>query len=496
MDGLWLGIDVGTTAVKAALYQPDGTQIAHGETPSAVATDADGKSEQDMEAVWANVCVAVRKAIDGIAPEEIKSVGLAAQGDGLWALDAQKQPVGPAILWNDSRAADIVTELYTSGKAAAVSHACHTSIWPGTCGPIFRWLQDNDPDRTNPIAHVVHCAGWVGLNLTGELAVDYSDASIPFLDLGARTYAADAFKAVGCETLADKLCTPRPATTQLGPITAKASKATGLPESLPVSVGTLDLSAMIVGMGMDSPGDIMMILGTTAVVNILTDKVERSDLPVGATVLHANGETLVRVLAPTTGAAAFDWFCALHPQTLGGQSPAEIAGKLNALAAEVPPGANGVTFLPYLNGERAPFVAPKARAAFLGLSAASTKAEMGRAVMEGAAYSLRHCLQAEGAEPGHPVRFTGGGSKNALWNQIIADVVKAPIHVSAASDHGLWGAACIGAAAALECNATELARREEAITSYTPNQDVALAYDRAFERYLSLSQLNQAAWNG
>jgi sugar (pentulose or hexulose) kinase len=223
--------------------------------------------------------------------------------------------------------------------------------------------------------------------------------------------------------------------------------------------------------------------------------VEPADQPVGATVLHANGQILTRVLAPTTGAAAFDWFCALHPGSLGGDTPGEIADKLNALAVDVPPGANGVLFLPHLNGERAPFVAANARGAFFGLSARSTKADMGRSVMEGAAMSLRHCFEAEyGARPRGTVHLTGGGARNALWCQIIADIMGATIEVSEVTDHGLWGAACLGAAANGAGDACMLAKRKEQTTQYLPDPVAVSVYDAVFERYLVLSEACQKIW--
>ncbi|WP_372802451.1 FGGY-family carbohydrate kinase [Paracoccus seriniphilus] len=495
MQEYWLGIDAGTTAIKAAVYRSDGTRVSLGETPSEVQLSEQGRAEQDMETVWQGVCQAIRAALADIDPGLIRSVGIAAQGDGLWALDRDKKPVGNAILWNDTRAADNVSQLYDKGQARAISHACNTAIWPGTSGTIYQWLRQAEPQRAEAIDRVMYCADWVGFRLTGEIATDFSNASIPFLDFESGGYDLDALQVLDCARLARMLNAPRHAESRLGAITAQASAATGLPEGLPVSVGTMDLSAMIIGMGMEQPGETMMILGTTAVVTILTEKVAPSDQPVGATAHHANGRLLTRILAPTTGAAAFDWFCALHPKTLGGGSAAEIAGRLNALVEQVPPGANGVTFLPYLNGERAPFVAPRARGSFFGLSSSSSKADMGRAVMEGAAFSLRHCFEKENGRPDAPVRLTGGGARNRMWCQIIADVMQVPVLVSEASDHGLWGAACLGAAAAGRGEACTLARRSEDVLRHDPDPATAPAYDAAFARYVALSDCCQALWN-
>ncbi|MEJ6395883.1 FGGY family carbohydrate kinase [Gymnodinialimonas sp. 2305UL16-5] len=488
MAELWLGLDVGTTAVKAAAYAPDGIRLAEAQAPSPVSQYGEGRSEQDMNAVWASVCNVLSELGRQVDFSQAISLGICGQGDGLWPVDRHGQPSAPAMLWNDTRAAADLDALAQSGTVDVIGRGCHTALWTGTSGMLWRWLRVHDPKAAAKTVHVMTCADWIGLCLTGVQATDASNASIPFLDFQTRSYGPAQLAALDCADLAPKLLPLRAATEQMGKVTAQAAAQTGLPEGLPVSVGTLDLAAMIVGMGMDRAGQTMMIMGTTAVVNILTDHVEPIDTPVGASVLHPTSDVVIRVFAPTTGASAFDWFTGLHPQTLGGQSAGEIAGKLNALVQDVPPGSNGVIFLPYLNGERAPFVASDIRAGFHGLSASTSKAEMGRAVMEGAAFSLRHCFKAEGGLPTSPVQLTGGGSKNDTWCQIIADVMGQPVMVSDASDQGLWGVACIGAAAAGQGAPVALAKRTETHRTFIPNHETTLAYDQAFARYLILSE--------
>ena len=492
MSALWIGLDVGTTTVKAAAYAPEGVCVADAAVPSEVIQGSGGESEQDMASVRACVMRALAKLSEKIDVASVVSLGIAAQGDGFWAVDAQGEPVVPAMLWNDTRAAADLGALADGGATAAIGRGCRTALWAGTSGMLWRWLRARDDDFAGRVARVMTCADWVGHRLTGEWATDWSNASIPFLDFATRSYGEAQLEALDCCELADKLIQPRSADTRLGGLTADAARATGLPEGVSVSVGTLDLSAMIVGMGMDRPGQTMMIMGTTAVVNILSDSLDPEDEPIGAAVLHPTAEIAIKVLAPTSGASAFDWFTRLHPRTLGGQSAGEIAEKLNALVADVPPGANGVTFLPYLSGERAPFVAADIRAGFHGLSAVTSKAEMGRAVMEGAAFSLRHCFVSQGGLPTEPVQLSGGGSRNAIWCQIIADIVQQAVIVSDASDQGLWGAACIGAGAAGLGDPVKLAKRAEEHVTYRPDPSNGPLYDRAFARYQVLSDAARA----
>lgn len=491
MTKLWLGLDVGTTAVKAAAYTPDGCQVAVAEAPSTVVQTAGGGNEQDMARVWETVCGVLSDLSGKCRGGPFEALGVAAQGDGLWCVAPDGSPAGPAMLWNDTRTADDLSALVASGATGVIGRGCHTSLWSGTSGMLWRWIRTYHPEIAAKTAYTVNCADWVGFCLTGRIGTDFSDASIPFLDFASREYSSEQIDALECGDIAPRLVKPRRADEVLGGVSALAASAAGLPKGLPVSVGTLDLSAMIIGMGMDQPGQTMMIMGTTAVVNILAERVEPSDAPVGASVLHPTSDAIIRVLAPTTGAAAFDWFAGLHPRSLGGASAGEVAVRMNELVEDVPPGSNGITFLPYLNGERAPFVAPDIRATFHGLSATTTTGEMARAVMEGAAFSLRHCFEEEGGLPTAPVQLTGGGARNAVWCQIIAEVMGQPVLVSSASDQGLWGAAALGASAAGLGDAISLAsRREEILDTYRPEgRD---GYNTIFPRYVTVSRHHRA----
>ena len=495
MSDIWLALDVGTTAIKAAAYAPDGTCLASASRPTEVLREASGMAEQDPIAVWTAACACLSAVTRQIDTSSVVSLGICAQGDGFWALDADGAPVGNAILWSDTRediAADLAG-LRTRADFAEVARGCNTDLWPGTSAMGWRWLRRHAPERAAKVAHIVTCGDWIASRLTGQVSTDFSNATIPFLDVRRREYGSAA-AALDCGDAVPHLPAPKPANEVLGTITASASRDTGIPEGLPVAVATLDLAAMIVGLEMKVPGETMMILGTTAVVNILTDQLEPIDRPVGATVLHPTSEVAIRVLAPSTGAAAFDWFASLHPLSLGGEGPDEVAAKLNALVESVPVGSNGIIFLPYLNGERAPFVDPGLRAGFLGMSSATTKGELGRAVMEGTAFSLRHCFVSEGGLPQTQVHLTGGGSRNPVWCQIVADVIGQDVVVNPASDLGLWGAAAIGASAVSGEDPIALAAREiTEVNTYHADPAHHAAYGPVFDAYVRLSDALRAA---
>lgn len=493
MDELWIGLDAGTTAIKAAAYRADGTCVAKAERAAEVLRPADGHAEQDMDAVWRGARDCLGALMAQCAGHPVRAIGLCAQGDGLWPVDARGEAVRPAILWSDTRKAAVadLNALAASGGTAAVGRGCHTALWPGTAALAWRWLRREEPGNAARVARLLTCGDWVGLKLTGVAATDFSNASIPFLDFGSRAYGG-AVGALGCEDALPLLSAPRPARSVLGTVLPGVAGGIGLPAGVPVTVATLDLAATVVGLGMARPGETMMIMGTTAVVTILTDTPAPREEPVAASVLHPTSDTVIRVLAPATGAAAFDWFASLHPLSLGGDGPDAVATRLNALVERVPAGANGVTFLPYLNGERAPFVAPDLRASFHGLSARTTKGELGRAVMEGTALSLRHCFECETGLPARPVHLTGGGARNPVWCAIIADVVGQDVLVNPAADLGLWGAACIGAGATGLGDPVALAARDGPVTRYAPDPARHAAYGAVHARYVLLSEAQRA----
>lgn len=485
---LLIGIDAGTTTVKAAAYTVDGRQVAIARAPITVLRDTSGSSEIEMDQIWEAVADCLRTVADNIDTNAIVGIGVCGQGDGLWALDDDFQPVRHAILWNDARASSYVTRWAQDGTSDRISRHCRTANWPGTAGSALRWVQDNEPENFSRIRHIMFAKDWIVWKLTGQIGTDFSDATIPFLDLETREYAPEVFSAFGLPDMTDLLPRCGTAQSRAGPLVAEL----GLPK-VPVARGTLDLAAMMTGVGLTAPGDMCLILGTTAVLSYVAPPEPFEVPPLAATVHHPLSHDWIRVLAPQSGASAFDWFAALHPNSFGGADSSEIAKKINEAAQDVPPGANGVLFLPFLTGERAPFVAPDAAGSFHGLRASTTKADLARAVMEGTGYSLRHCLSASGAPAPERVVLTGGGARNPLWCQIVADILGVQILANASEDHGLWGAALLGGAAAGICDPRDVARNEN-FDNYVPNRDAHSRYSKHFATYLHAVDACRTIW--
>jgi erythritol kinase len=493
-NSLFLGVDVGTTAIKAGVYDEHGKMLAHDRKPMTVIRPAEAWSEQDMNVLWETTLSCLTAAAAQVDASAVRAIGVCGQGDGLWLLDADKKPLRNAILWNDQRAKQQIAEWIEDGTSDKLAEFCRTANWPGTAGAGLRWLADKEPETLDAAAHILFCKDWIGYRLTGEITTDFSDATIPFYDLENERYAPQAFALLGLPDLSDKFAKPRRATEAAGPIRPALAEQLGLSGETVVAVGALDLAGMMTGLGLNKPGDMCFILGTTAVFSYIAPPIASPDAVDGATVHHPFTDNWIRVLAPQSGASAFDWFAGLHPSAFGGLSAGEIAEQINEMAADLAPGSSGVTFLPFLTGERAPFVAPHATASFLGMTSKTSKADMARAVMEGASFSLRHCLHSAAVKPSDTITLTGGGARNKFWCQIMADVLGITIVANAAEDHGLWGAALIGAAAADLADPLRPARVEDNL-SYIPDPTAHATYNHLFENYLQMIALSRGIWD-
>lgn len=488
-QALHLGVDVGTTAVKAAVFESEGACVAAASVNAETLSPEPGWSEQSMEAVWLNVRDAVRGVAGKIAGRTVDSIGVVGQGDGLWALDAGKAPIRNAILWNDQRADAITRQWIETGVSDALAQTCRTAVWPGTSAAAYAWLRQEEPEAAGAIAHVCNAKDWVGYRLTGTLATDLTDAGIPFLDLDTKAYADEALRICGASDLRDTLLTPRLSDERLGELSPHAAEQLGLSPGIPVAVGAIDLAAMHVGAGLNDVGSALLILGTTAVVSTVVQPFPPRETPIGATIFHPKGDRWLNAQAPQSGASALDWFAARFPDTglQGATDAVEAAG-------QAPPGANGVVFHPYLTGERAPFVAPEATGAFLGLRATTTTADLARAVLEGVAYCLRHCLDETDSSPRAGFVATGGGARSALWRQILADVLGAPVQTLGEDDLGLRGAALLGAGAAGLRDPYVAPARHDISSRHDPNEESMAIYETGYRTFRASVDALRPTW--
>ncbi|RRO18756.1 carbohydrate kinase [Saccharopolyspora rhizosphaerae] len=427
-----IGVDVGTSVTKASLLGRDGTAKLTRSVRSTLHRPAPGLVEQDLDEVVDSVVQVVRE-VAAAATEPVQALAITGQGDGLWLRDESGRSVGRAISWLDARAADVLRRWETDGVQREVHGLTGSGMFPGSAGPLLAHLAEHEPDRLERAAVAGYCVDAIVQRFTGEITVDASDASMPFLDVPAREYSTEALRACGIAEHRRLLAETTPVG-KLFALSADAATDLGLPSGLPVSAGPFDLPACAFGSGVGAVGDGSLVIGTTLGCQVLRDDVviDPQGEPAGMWLATPLPQRYLRVMPAMVGTANLDWVLAMTGSSVD---------QLESLLAQSRPGAGGVSALSFLSssGERAPFVDSRARGQFTGLSLETTPADLVRSMCEAVAYAARHNLESAGLSG--EVAACGGGARSQAWSQIFADVLGRSLHVPHEEGVGARGAA-------------------------------------------------------
>ena len=422
-----VGLDVGTTGVKALALSPEGDVLARAEESYELSTPHPGWAEQDPEDWWR----AAERALAALGGEPT-AIGLSGQMHGLVVLDDRDRVLRPAILWNDQRTEAECVEIEERVGLARLIQLTGNRALTGFTAPKLLWLRRHEPTTYARVAHVLLPKDYVRLRLTGEHAIDVADASGTLLfDVARRRWSQEMLEALEL----DPAWLPR----ALESPEVSGETAAGIP----VAAGAGDQAAAALGVGVDRPGPVSVVLGTSGVVFAALPAFAADPQARVHAFCHAvpGGWHAMGVMLSAAG--SLRWL----RDVLG---PRGGYDELTAAAEEWPAGTEGLTFLPYLSGERTPHADPHARAAFAGLTLRHDRGALVRAVLEGVAYGLRDSLELLrelGVDPrdGH---VSGGGARSELWLRILASVLGLPIRRTTADEGSAYGAALLGGVAA------------------------------------------------
>ena len=425
MDRL-IGLDVGTTGVKAVAISPEGQVLGRTEHGYPLATPRPGWAEQDPADWWA----AAERALAELGGDDARGIGLSGQMHGLVVLDEAGEVLRPAILWNDQRTAEECREIEERIGLERLIRLTGNRALTGFTAPKLLWLRRHEPETYARVAHVLLPKDYVRLRLTGEHAIDVADASGTLLfDVGGRRWSREVVDAL--ELTWDWLPTALESPSVSGRTAA----------GVPVAAGAGDQAAAALGVGVDRPGPVSVVLGTSGVVfSALPGYAHDAEARVHA-FCHAVPDTWEAMGVMLSAAGSLQWLS----DTLGVE-PAVLAAE----AAAWEPGVEGLLFAPYLAGERTPHADPDARGAFVGLSLRHDRGALARAVLEGVAYGLRDSLEllrALGVAPAVG-RASGGGARSVLWLEIVASVLGLPLERTDVEEGSAFGAALLGGVAA------------------------------------------------
>jgi xylulokinase len=439
--GSLIGLDVGTTGARAVAIDLLGNVVAAASEEYPLSTPRPGWTEQDPERWW-DASQAVLNGVASQLQDPPLGLGLTGQMHGSVFLDKGDRVIRPAILWSDQRTAsqcEAITEKVGAKRLVAITG---NPAITGFQAPKILWLREHEPEAYARVRRVLLPKDYVRLRLTGEYATDVSDASgTLLLDLRRRTWSEEVLEAL--EIPRSWLPAAQEGPDVSGMISASAATATGLPAGLTVAAGAGDNAASAIGNGIVREGLVSSSIGTSGVVFASSDTA-RID-PRGR--LHAfchaipGGYHLMGVTLAAGG--SLRWW-----RDAGG-SGLDYEG-MASLAAQAPPGAEGLVFLPYLSGERTPHMDAHARGAFFGLNLRHSLPHLTRAVMEGVVFSLKDCvdLMVGMGMPVTEVRATGGGARSQLWRQLQADVFGLPVHRTRIEEGPAFGAALLAGVAA------------------------------------------------
>ena len=447
-----VGIDVGTTGVKGVAISPRGKVLATAEEPYPLSTPYPGWSEQDPEDWWRATQACLARLPEG-------PIGFSGQMHGLVTLDADERVLRPAILWNDQRTGAECAEIEERIGLARLIELTGNRALTGFTAPKLLWLRHHEPDVYARIAHILLPKDYVRLRLEGERAIDAADASGTLLfDVAHRRWSDEVLAALEL---------PRE---WLPPVFESTEVA-----------GAGDQAAGALGVGIDVPGPLSVVLGTSGVVFGVLPAYNADPQARLHTFCHAVPGTWHAMGVMLSAAGSLRWWS----HTVGTEER-DLVAEAEAWA----PGAEGLLFLPYLTGERTPHADPDARGAFVGLTVRHDRGALTRAVLEGVAYGLRDSLELL-RELGFTAavgRISGGGARSELWAEIVATVLGIPLERTAVDEGAAFGAALLaGVRSGRFADAHEAVAECVGVSGVVePNASWTAVYDEGYERFRAL----------
>jgi xylulokinase len=477
-DRVFLAVDLGTSGVKVLGVNAAGQVLAEARRQYTTEFPRPGWVEQDPEEWWRAVCSALRQAVAGISGHTIAGIGLSGQMKGLVSVDGAGRPVRRCIVYTDARSTSEAEEI--KSQYGDEMHR-RTGGWVRTPATVTKlvWVLRHEPEVYDRTWRFLLPKDFIRLRLAGVVATDVTDAAGTLLyDVGEGTWAFDLIARLGLnpEHFPQVL---QPMTIS-GPVTLEASKATGVPAGTPVVAGAADMACTVLGAGSIEVGDTSITLSTAGQVLTVTQELTG---PMGTiSNPHALPGLSYLMGSVYAGGYSLNWILDLLNGGKGqGRAP------LEAEAAEVSPGSGGLLFLPYLLGAGTPSFDVRARGAFLGVSAEHGRPHIVRAVMEGVAFHLRQCVEVieESGRLVHTPVIGAGGSRSALWRQIVADVLGRRLQIPATPELAGLGAAILAAAGTgsfpdIPAAVSAMVRHEGMVA---PQQSVRAPYEVQYRRF-------------
>lgn len=503
-----IGIDAGTSLIKAVAFTLAGEQLADVSRPNAYSSAAGGHVEQDMARTWSDT-VAVIRALATSVPDlsaRIAAIAVTGQGDGTWLIDDDGRPVAPALLWLDSRAGRLVEEIRSSERNAPLYRRTGSGLNACQQGPQLAWLQAHMPEAIARATTAFHCKDWLYFLLTGERATDPSEATFSCGDFRKRGFDAETAGLIGIADLTRLFPPVVDGAVMTHPLTAAAAIEIGLPAGVPVCLGYVDVICNALGAGLYDPSPDVgcTIIGSTGMHMRLVpsaDAVTLNREATGYTMPFPVPGHYAQMQSNMAATLNIDWMLDLACDLLAAEgvtrTRTELIRRLDDQVLRARPGE--VLFHPFISdaGERGPFVSHEASAQFFGLRSRHRYGDLMRGVMEGLAFAARDCYAAMGALP-RDVRITGGAAKSRALGAILGAALDCEVRICSRAEAGAAGAAMI-AAVAIDAHPDMRACAEQWVTPHLsapqlPDATLAKRYASIFPTYLDARLASRPIW--
>jgi len=475
---MYLGLDLGTSGVKALLIDGDQRPVASGHGALEVSRPHPGWSEQDP-ADWLEACDRAIGELKASHPKElsaVRGIGLSGQMHGATLLDRDDRVLRPCILWNDVRSHAEAAALDADPRFRQITG---NIVFPGFTAPKLVWVKANEPDIFARVAKVLLPKDYLRFWLSGEHMSEMSDsAGTSWLDVGRRRWSSELLAATGLdESFMPALVE---GTQPAGALRAELASKWGMQAGIPIAGGAGDNAASACGMGTVGEGHAFVSLGTSGVLFAANEAYLPNPASAVHTFCHALPQTWHQMGVILSATDSLNWLTGITDRKAG-ELTAELGDDLKA--------PSGLTFLPYLSGERTPYNDATIRGVFAGLAHESGRVALTQAVLEGVAFAFRDSLEAL-ASAGtrlERVTATGGGSRSLYWLKAIATALGIPVDVPADGDFGAaFGAARLGLIAATGADPRAVCTPPATSATVEPDAALAPAYADAYRRYRAL----------
>ncbi|MDO5146633.1 MAG: FGGY-family carbohydrate kinase [Eubacteriales bacterium] len=493
--GYLIGVDAGTTNVKAVLFNEAGEEVCISTLANEPIRIGDSYVEMDMNVLWSKTkeCLSDLMKKSGVDKNEVAGIGITGQGEGCWLMDEKGEPVQNAILWCDARANAVIRELKEKSPALVqkIFSVTGTETIAGTQLMLLKWMQENRQDVLDRASTMFFCKDWLRYKLTGKIGADYTDSGTSLLDTKQGVVAKEVLEELGLGKYISYIPEPVNSDKIFANVKKEVAEEIGLREEMPIITGAIDVCSSAVGTGAIHRGDICVVLGTTCANEVILQKEDCVFGEEGSRYeKHPLGDLFLSLQPTMNGTPNIDWM-------LDNISLTKDFSEIDAIVESEPVGCGGVIYSPYISvaGERAPFHHPYARANFFGISQPTTRNTLIRAVYEGVSLSIRDCLN--DTDRDGKIFLAGGGAKSKVWAQMIADVMRMPVYIADGQELGAKGCAIMaGVQLGMFEDYNEAIEKMCHVTCiYEPRANHSDKYDLIYELYRMIREVNVPLWD-